>query len=201
MCVKRDPQAPTSNASATKLANKTITDIRAKQAERTRESLARFTSFAIRQEPGLLDGSSVHLLSYYFVKFAEKHPKIAMRCLGGGRLQEAIEFANEHMFSKLDTGGDLSAKDVLAFLKNLASPNRYTKNYWQLLVYSLYWEPIGRLERCRVCLKFYLKTRKDQKCCSPKCANLFRVRKWRGRYQESYKQQRDRRAQSAQGGK
>ena len=38
--------------------------------------------------------------------------------------------------------------------------------------------------RCESCDNFFLKARKDKKCCSRKCSNLFRVHKWRENYRE-----------------
>lgn len=49
-----------------------------------------------------------------------------------------------------------------------------------------------RIRECEnsKCLRIYWAGRLDQPCCSRKCANARRVKKWRERYQDRYKQNR-----------
>lgn len=46
------------------------------------------------------------------------------------------------------------------------------------------------LRNCPVCKKFFLARRKDQPCCSPKCAHILRTKRWREEYPQSYKLKR-----------
>jgi hypothetical protein len=68
--------------------------------------------------------------------------------------------------------------------------------FYERVLLALRLGPLEKLARCPICGKFFLKARKDQKCCTRPCANRFRVQKWREKYQESYKAQRDRKAQA-----
>lgn len=48
-----------------------------------------------------------------------------------------------------------------------------------------------RIRECQVCNRIFWAGRKDQKCCSKKCANVRRVQLWRKNYAENYKLQRN----------
>lgn len=112
-------------------------------------------------------------------------------------LNRVIELVNEKSFPRADDEHkDEVLRGLLAGLVDTAD-----RSFWLLVIHSLSHAPLTNLSRCQVCDKFFLRVRKDQKCCSRNCSNLFRVRKWRESYQEKYKQQRDKRAQSVKGGK
>jgi hypothetical protein len=46
------------------------------------------------------------------------------------------------------------------------------------------------VRNCPICRKFFVARRKDQPCCTPKCANALRTRRWREEYPHSYKLKR-----------
>lgn len=104
------------------------------------------------------------------------------------------------LIDELNGGGLRNMAEVLrGLLAGLANPR--TRLRWVILIHALSLESHFNVGRCQICEKFFLRVRKDQKCCSHKCANLFRTRKWRGKYQESYKPQRIKHAESAKGEK
>lgn len=48
-----------------------------------------------------------------------------------------------------------------------------------------------RICECQICNRIFWAGRKDQKCCSKRCANVRRVQLWRKNYAEKYKLQRN----------
>ena len=112
-------------------------------------------------------------------------------------LQSVIDGVNENVFAH---AGNAHKGEVLrGLLAGLA--DIYDRSFWLLVIHSFGHAPLTNLSRCQICNGFFLRARKDQKCCGKECANLFRVRKWRQKYSESYKAQRYRHAESAKGGK
>jgi hypothetical protein len=108
-----------------------------------------------------------------------------------GMLRDVIDGVNGNVFAdKMET--------LCGLLNGLASRREGERTFWLLLIHSLSREPLERVRRCRTCNRFFLGVRKDQKCCSLKCANAFRVRQWRKRYLQVYKM---RRIQSENGNK
>jgi hypothetical protein len=93
-----------------------------------------------------------------------------------------------------------------AMLPGLADPKK--RGIWLANLYSLIntirvkksANIIGRCEN-ETCKKFFLRVRKDQKCCSKTCNGAVRTRKWRENYKEKYQHRRYQRAESAKGGK
>src|SRR5215208_6328249 len=53
-----------------------------------------------------------------------------------------------------------------------------------------------RIKECPVCFKYFWAGRKDMRCCSFQCSHSFRQRKFRERYQQSYKEQRYKKAEA-----
>jgi hypothetical protein len=124
-----------------------------------------------------------------------EYPKIAAKICSPQGLQFLIGKVNKN-----EPGSIIDAWRAL--LPGLADP--LTRVYLLISLYTLIHalrmkKSADLIGRCEVCKGFFLRVRKDQKCCGHKCANLFRVRKWRDNYQEKYKQQRDKRAESAKG--
>jgi hypothetical protein len=126
-----------------------------------------------------------------------EHPKIAARMGSPWMLHDLIRRVNKN-----EPGVTIEAWRAL--LSGLADPQ--IRAILLLSLYSL----INTLRlkkspdiigRCEICKKFFLRVRKDQKCCSHKCANLYRVRKWMRKYYESYKSRRIDRAESTKGAK
>jgi hypothetical protein len=70
---------------------------------------------------------------------------------------------------------------------------------FQIIVNGFRRAPVEELGRCPICSRFFWRDRKDQRCCCKACANVYRVRRWRQRYSESYKLQRFRRAEARRG--
>ena len=66
----------------------------------------------------------------------------------------------------------------------------------RVLLKGLALADFSKLRRCAACSNFFVRSRKDQMCCCKKCSNVYRVRRWREKYQDHYKIQRDGRAQS-----
>jgi hypothetical protein len=54
---------------------------------------------------------------------------------------------------------------------------------------------VARIRRCPICERFFWAGRADQKACSKKCNQTRRVRLWREKYQETYKQRRLKKAE------
>jgi hypothetical protein len=55
---------------------------------------------------------------------------------------------------------------------------------------------LKRVRECPICQNIFWVGRLDQTCCSSKCSRTLRVRRWRVRYMEKYKQQRYQRAEA-----
>lgn len=58
---------------------------------------------------------------------------------------------------------------------------------------------VHRIKCCPVCGSFFWAFRRDQPCCSRKCANCRRVRRWRERYPATYKIRRYEKAEPGPG--
>jgi hypothetical protein len=86
--------------------------------------------------------------------------------------------------ARLGVGSEFEAQ-ILALLLHPGSRG-LCQRYFEQLAHA----DLSLLARCEVCGEPFIKARKDKKCCKPKCANVFRVRKWRARYPEKYKQSR-----------
>jgi hypothetical protein len=127
------------------------------------------------------------------VSLVREHPSRAGRRYGKGNLGWIISIVNDWV-AKNPPGQGLGPSDLEilhGLLARLAEP--VLKGQWVMTLNRLGLEPLEKVARCPVCKRFFTRKRKDQKGCSHKCANLFRVRKWRERYYESYKEQRIRR--------
>ena len=55
-----------------------------------------------------------------------------------------------------------------------------------------------QIRRCPICMRFFWAARKDQPCCSTRCASARRMRLWRKSYLPNYKLQRARKAEKVQ---
>ena len=117
---------------------------------------------------------------------------LSRKVLGSRLLGWLIAVANESAIPP-------ALEPVRRILAGLCDPT--IKGVWQPLLDALRFGPIDALARCPICARFFLRERKDQKACSKRCANALRVRKYRQRYLESYKLQRDQRAESMKGEK
>jgi hypothetical protein len=178
MSMKRFPQASISNISGRKDILKALQEVRKKYAELAQEwyKLA----------------ADVIIKSGHLADFIAAHPKDAARHMGFDWLLGAgIRAANNPV-----ADGSI-AKMIRGIFEGLTSET--SRTFTVLFLCILADGPMFNLGRCKVCHAFFLRVRKDQKCCGRKCANLFRVRKWRERYQESYKAQRYGRAESTKG--
>jgi hypothetical protein len=91
------------------------------------------------------------------------------------------------------------------------NPFKHKMNLWAATTLMLLQSPQSRIflkslaladatkvSQCPVCTDLFVRKRKDQKCCCKKCANVHRVRKWRGKYPECYKPRRIARAESVE---
>ncbi|HUZ45213.1 MAG TPA: hypothetical protein VMW54_01110 [Terriglobia bacterium] len=97
-------------------------------------------------------------------------------------------------------GGRVGEQAALHLLTLLVNPNPTVRLLWRAFIRGLPKEPLEKLDLCQVCRRVFVRARKDQKCCSRRCSNLFRVRKWNKKYYESYKAQRIKR-EISEGGK
>jgi hypothetical protein len=124
-----------------------------------------------------------------------KYPRSAARRYVTDAVQTAIDLVSEEGFPDKD-----KVEVLRGLLAGLANPQKRT--FWLLLIFGLSRDKrLAKVGRCRVCNKFFAAVRKDQKCCSRKCANAFRVRRWRKQYPEVYKLRRIQREIARDNGK
>jgi hypothetical protein len=115
-----------------------------------------------------------------------RYPKVAARLYAAGMLDTLTWMANSEQLFKDEDPHDRAT--LRGLLDGLADPKR--KRFWLLALSAMSRQPLGNVARCQVCKHFFVRKRKDQKCCNHKCANLFRVRKWRKNYLNAYKLRR-----------
>lgn len=90
---------------------------------------------------------------------------------------------------------------LVAGLANPKTRDTYLGSFYSVAAWVRLKKTADIIGRCEICSNFFLRGRKDQKCCCKNCNGILRTRRWRDRYSESYKAQRYKQAESKKGPK
>ena len=127
---------------------------------------------------------------------AELPVEVVQRCRSLSAIRAVLRAIARKDKSEPGTGDLLIGSHLEDFVSGHADQDGKFRVEHHPLLLALEGVELVRIRECRICGKIFWAGRTDQFCCTTRCANVLRTRRWRERYPERYKQQRYDKAQA-----